>query len=597
MVKPPPKLTISQWADAHRKLSPESSAEPGQWQTSRAPYLQGIMDAVSDPRYQRVVFMKSAQTGGTEVANNAVGYFIHQDPAPMLLVQPTLDMAKAWSKDRLAPMLRDTPALHGLVKEKRAKDSENTVLHKTFPGGHITMAGANSPASLASRPIRITIFDEVDRFPPSAGPEGDPVSLGRKRSTTFWNRTSLEISTPTVKGASRIEQSFDESTQDRYEVPCPHCGEHQVLKWSGVQWPEGRPADAFYGCEHCGAVITDADLPSMLTAGEWVSAHPERSVRGFHINELYSPWVTFGQMAEAFVEAKKFPDTLKTWINTALGETWEEQGESLDDDLLAERVEHYESPVPEPVAVLTAAVDVQNDRLEMEVVGWGDDQESWGIDYRVLYGDPAGVELWEQLNQALLGIYEHASGGNLRIAAICIDSGGHHTQQVYQFCKPRFRRRVYAIKGVGGSGKPLVGRPSRSNQAKVHLYPVGVDTAKDLIAGRLKISEPGPGYCHFPADYPDDYFQQLTAEKCVTRYTKGIPSRVWVKKSSGRRNEAIDIRVYNHAAYEILNPNIKALKARLVPRETEEVEAPPPPNTRRNRPTPRRRGGFVNNWR
>jgi len=556
------------------------------------------MDALSDPRYERVVFMKSAQTGGTEIANNAVGYYMHQDPAPMLLVQPTLDMAKAWSKDRLAPMLRDTPALGGLVKEKRAKDSENTVLHKTFPGGHITMAGANSPASLASRPIRITIFDEVDRFPPSAGPEGDPVSLGRKRSTTFWNRKSLEISTPTVKGASRIEQSFGESTQDQYHVPCPHCQEMQTLKWANCKWPDNEPEKAFYACEHCGGVINDADLPAMLNAGEWVSAQPEKAVRGFHINELYSPWVTFGQMASAFMQAKQFPDTLKTWVNTALGETWEEEGEALADGLLSDRVEVYDSEVPEGVVVLTCGVDVQGDRLEAEVLGWGDGFEQWGVRYTVLYGDPSGPQLWAQLDQYLATQFRHASGAELRIAATCIDSGGHHTQQVYAFCKPRYRRRVYAVKGVGGGGKPLVGRPSKSNQGKLPLYPVGVDTAKELIAARLQINEPGPGYAHFPDSYPPDYFDQLTAEKCVTRYTRGVPSRVWVKKSAGRRNEALDVRVYNHAAFEILNPNIAVLRKRLVVDEQPEpVEEQPAPTTRKPRPRGRRGGGFVNGWR
>jgi len=236
---------------------------------------------------------------------------------------------------------------------------------------------------------------------------------------------------------------------------------------------------------------------------------------------------------------------------------------------------------------------VQDDRLEVEVVGWGDDQESWGIRYQVLYGDPAGPELWDRLDQLLISEFTHESGNKLRIAAATIDSGGHFTQQVYRFCKPRFRRRVYAVKGIGGGGKPLVGRPSRSNQGNVHLYPVGVDTAKDLIIGRLRIKEPGPGYCHFPVDYNDDYFTQLTSEHCVTRYTQGIPRRVWMKKSSGRRNEALDIRVYNHAAYEILNPNIKALRTRLAP--VPEPEKPIKQPLRR--PPQARRSGWVNNWR
>ena len=603
MVRPPPKLTVSQWADAHRKLSPEASAEPGQWKTERAPYLRGIMDALSDPARDQICLMKSAQTGGTEVINNIVGYYIDQDPAPILLVQPTLEMGKAWSKDRLAPMLRDSPALRGKVKDARSRDADNTVLHKVFPGGHITIAGANSPASLASRPIRITMFDEVDRFPASAGTEGDPVSLGRKRSTTFWNRKSLEVSTPTVKGSSRIEQSYDGSTMDQYWVPCPHCDEFQTMQWAHCHWPDGEPAAAYYACEHCGGVIDDADKAGMLEAGEWRSREPGRAVRGFHINELYSPWVTFGEMAVSFVEAKKFPDTLKTWINTALGETWEESGEGLADGALLNRVEHYAAQVPAEVSLLTCAVDVQDDRLELEVIGWGADQESWGIEYKVLYGDPAAPELWDRLDQHLRAEFDHELGMRLRIAATCIDSGGHFTQQVYRFCKPRFKRRVYAVKGVGGGGKPLVARPSRSNSGKVHLYAVGVDTAKDLLVGRLKIAEPGPGHCHFPSEYGAEFFEQLTAEHCVTRFTQGIPRRVWQKKSGGRRNEALDIRVYNLAAYEILNPNMAALKSRISQQASnrdliqDTPQEPVATSSAISRPPPRRKGGFVNNWR
>ena len=561
------------------------------------------MDALSDPDRYQVCLMKSAQTGGTEVINNIVGYYIDQDPAPILLVQPTLEMGKAWSKDRLAPMLRDTPALHGRVKDARSRDADNTVMHKVFPGGHITIAGANSAASLASRPIRITLFDEVDRFPASAGTEGDPVSLGRKRSTTFWNRKSLEVSTPTVKGASRIEQSYNGSTMDQYWVPCPQCDEFQVLAWAHCQWPEGEPEKAYYACEHCGSVIENADKMAMLKVGEWRSRNSDSAVRGFHINELYSPWVTFGEMAVSFVEAKKFPDTLKTWINTALGETWEESGEGLADGVLLDRVEHYAAQVPAEVSLLTCAVDVQDDRLELEVMGWGVDQESWGIEYHVLYGDPAGAELWDRLDQKLRAEFSHELGMRVRIAATCIDSGGHFTQQVYRFCKPRFKRRVYAVKGVGGGGKPLVARPSRSNSGKVHLYSVGVDTAKDLIVGRLKIIEPGPGHCHFPSEYGEEYFQQLTAEHCVTRFTQGIPRRVWQKKSGGRRNEALDIRVYNLAAYEILNPNMAALQSRIAQqaanRAITQDTLPDPVVIPQgiSRPSPRKKGGFVNNWR
>src|SRR5882672_4269896 len=275
-VAPPPSLTVSQWADAHRRLSSESSAEPGEWHTSRAPYQRGLMDAVADPAIREIWVMKAAQIGWTEILNNVIGFHIDQDPAPILLVQPNLEMAEAWSKDRLAPMIRDTPALRGKIADPRARDTGNTLLHKTFAGGHLTIAGANSPAGLASRPIRIVLFDEVDKFPSSAGAEGDPISLGKKRSTTFWNRKMLAGSTPTIKGSSRVEEGFEASDQRYYFVPCPHCQEFQRLTWPQVRWPEGRPEAAVYVCQHCGAEISEAQKPAMILAGEWRASKPSR---------------------------------------------------------------------------------------------------------------------------------------------------------------------------------------------------------------------------------------------------------------------------------------------------------------------------------
>ncbi len=303
VLRPPPRLTVSQWADEYRRLSPESAAEPGRWRTDRAPYQRGIMDAVNDPTVREIVVMKSAQVGWTEILGNIVGFHVDRDPAPILLIQPTLEMAEAWSKDRLAPMVRDTPALKGKIKDARSRDSGNTLLHKQFPGGHVTIAGANSPAGLASRPIRVVLCDEVDRYPPSAGTEGDPISLARKRSTTFWNRKLLMGSTPTVKDASRIEAAFLASDQRYFLVPCPHCGTEDRLRWQHVRWPEGRPEEAHYVCPHCGAVIEDTDKLRMLESGRWEASTEFNGVAGFHLSELYSPWVTFGAMARAFTEA------------------------------------------------------------------------------------------------------------------------------------------------------------------------------------------------------------------------------------------------------------------------------------------------------
>lgn len=523
------------------------------------PYLRAIMDSRNDPLVTAVVLMKSGQTGGTEVINNVVGYGIDQDPGPMLVLQPTIEMGHTWSKDRLAPMLRDTPALNGKVKDRRAKDSENTILHKVFPGGHVTIAGANSPAGLAARPIRDLLADEVDRYPQSAGAEGDPLNLAKKRTTTFWNRKIFVVSTPTIKGVSRIEAEFEASDMQYYFVPCPHCKEMLRLRWAQVKWPDGEPSKACYVCEKCGAEVYDTDKPGMLLAGEWRPSKPFNGVRGFHISELYSPWVKFGEMATAFCEAKKLPDTLKTWVNTALGETWEEQGDQLETNRLIERVENYQG-VPEGVIVLTAAVDVQDDRLECEVQGWGRDFESWGIEHSIIWGDPSRPQIWQQLDEFLLREWQDHTGRGRRIAAVTIDSGGHHTQDVYRFCRTRYARRVFAIKGFGGQGRPLVGRPTRGNSGRVRVFPVGVDTAKDIVFSHLKIDKVGPGYCHFPATYDNECFEQLTSEKVVTKYVRGFPKRVYVKTRA--RNEMLDLRVYNRAALELLNVNLNKLADR-----------------------------------
>lgn len=598
---PPPDLTVSEWADQFRRLSPESSAEPGQWRTSRTPYLRDIMDSLNDPTVESIVVMSSAQVGKTECVNNIVGYLIDQDPAPMLVLQPTLQMGEAWSKDRLAPMLRDTPALHGRIADARARDSGNTLLHKTFPGGHITIAGANSPASLASRPVRVVLCDEVDRYPVSAGTEGDPVSLARKRTATFWNRKILLTSTPTIKGESRIEAAYEDSSRSRYWVPCEHCNKHQVLRWAQVSWPDGEPDAAAYACEHCGALWSDTDKLRALPKGEWraeVEGHP---VAGFHLNEIYSPWVSFAQMARAFLEAKKMPETLKTWVNTALGETWEEAGEGISDSNLLTRREAYDTEtLPEGVIVLTAGVDVQDNRLELEVVGHGVDHESWGAEHKVLYGDPACNDVWADLDEALRKTYATVDGRKMRIAATCVDSGGHHTSAVYDWTKERAGRRIHAVKGADGARAPWPKRATRTRRGS-NLFVIGVDSLKESIYSRLRIGEPGPGYCHFPDSYDAEFFEQLTSEHIVTRYSRGYPRRVWQLKR-GKRNEGLDLRVYALAALASLNVRWSKLAAKTAtiepaPEPVEPEPAPEPPKAPKRRRPPRRGGGFVNSWR
>ena len=599
-LKPPPRLTVSEWADTFRKLSPEASAEPGSWKTSRAEYQRGIMDAISDPAIETVVLMMGAQMGKSECLNNVVGYHIAQDPSPILVVQPTLDMAQTWSKDRLAPMLRDTPALQGLVKDPRSRDSGNTTLHKSFPGGHVTGCGANSPASLASRPIRIVLCDEVDRFPVSAGSEGDPVTLARKRSATFWNRKIILVSTPTNKGASRIEQAYEESDKRFYYIPCHDCGHQQTLKWSQVQFDADRPETAGYACESCGSIWDDASRARAVRRGEWRATEKFSKTAGFCVSGLYSPWIPLEDAVRDFLAARKQPSTLRVWINTYLAETWEEDGERVDDYSLSERAEDWGDVVPSDGLILTAGVDVQDDRLEAEIVAWGKEEESWSIAYKTIHGDPSGPIVWRELDEFLYGVYEHEFGEEMVVRATCIDSGGHHTQAVYKYVSTREAKRVFAIKGVGGEGRPMVGKPSKNNIGKIKLFPVGVDTVKAELFSRFKITEPGPGYCHFPEGRDPEYYKQLTAEKIKIKYHKGFARREFVKIRT--RNEALDVRVYAMAALGILNLNLNTLADRQTNRPLMVVENPPEPMQplipKRNNVIRRpQNGGFVGGWR
>jgi phage terminase large subunit GpA-like protein len=565
ILAPPPDLTVSEWADAERRLSAESSAEPGRWRCDRNPAQTGVMDAMTEPGVGRVVGMMSAQVGKTEGILNMLGYVIHLDPSPMMVVQPTLDMAEAFSKDRLAPMLRDTPALKEKVRDPRARDSGNTLLQKKFPGGHVTMSGANSPASLASRPIRIVLCDETDRYPASAGSEGDPVKLAQKRAATFFNRLFIEFSTPTIKGISRIEKSFEESDKRFFHLPCPLCGHMQVLKFEQMLWesPDSKtPENVRYKCVSCSETFDESHKMEMLRKGKWIATAPFRGTAGFHLWEAYSPWKHWHEIIAEFLEVKDDPERLKVWMNTSKGETFEIKGDAPEWKRLFERRERYPmGKIPARGLFLTAGADVQKDRIECEIVAWGRDKQSWSIDYVTFEGDTATEEPWKQLTELLSKQWAHPSGLMLPIRMLAVDSG-YNSQHVYNWARTHPRSRVMATKG-SDTAATIVGSPSnvdvRMDGKRIRrgfrLWIVGVSIAKAELYSWLKLETPSDGkpyplgFCHYP-EYAEEYFQQLTAECLKEKLVKGQTRYYWEK--TRERNEALDCRVLARAAAAVV---------------------------------------------
>ena len=557
LLKPPPKLTLSEWADIYRMLTSESSAEAGRWQTSRAPYQKEIMDAVSNPEVEKVVVMSSSQVGKTEIILNIIGYYIDYMPCPMMLVMPIEEMLKSFSKDRLTPMINATPTLRSKVSDVKSKDSSNTMLHKKFHGGHLTLVGANSAANLASRPIRVLLADEIDRFPEDVGGEGDPLKLAEKRTTTFWNRKLVYVSTPTIAGVSRIEKEFKNGTMEEWSLRCPSCGEYQILKFTLLDFETLEMT-----CEHCGAMHNEKKWK--LKPGKWIQTNEEYigKNRSFHLNEMASPWKNWGEIRDDFLQAKNDVEMLKTFINTSLGEVWEEKGEITDYRIVANRAETYEAEVPDNVLVLTAGVDVQDDRIEVEVLGQGLQGETWGIEYKKIMGDPSKNGVWDLLDVYLKKRFKYKDGNYLTITSTFIDSGnGQHTNDVYKFCADKADRWIYPIKGRGGIGVPLVTGPTKPKGKNVNLFTVGDDTGKSMVLSRLKIDKPGENYCHFPDDpergYIIDYFKGLLSEKKITKEVKGKQVVEW--KVIYKRNEPLDCRKYALAAFDILPVSLEQL--------------------------------------
>lgn len=562
-------LTVSEWADEYRILPKTGSSESGKWRTDRTPYLREIMDELSASSPTReIVFAKGSQIGASEAGTNWIMYMIDQQPGPIMALQPTESDAQKWSKQRLGPSLLQCEKLEG----KLSRNNGNTLLQKDFINGTLVLSGSNSASSLSSMPIGAVYFDEVDRYPGSAGDDGDPIALAITRTSTFPNAKIYYSSTPVLMGDSRIWEIFLNSDRRYYHIPCPHCGEYQAIEFGSLIWDKGEPDSAALVCLHCGVLIEESYKRTMLAAGKWIPSNPGHWRVGFHLSSLYSPlgWKSWASIAREFEEAEGRSDAMKVFTNTKLGLPYEESGESLSAEYLERRQEDYNAEVPQGVLLLTLSVDTQNERLEYEVCGWGVDEESWGIQYGAFYGDveqqlsrdPSNPSVWEQIDMVRRTVFYREDGRPMRIAITLVDSGGNHTDAVYAYTKARERQRVFSIKGGSVADRPLLSKASRNNKANAALFTLGVTKGKHLVYSRLKQEKPGGGFCHFPKDsnagYTPEYYAGMISEKLVKKRVNGRTVLLW-EKPSHSANEPFDLRVYNTAAIRLLNPKWEVL--------------------------------------
>ena len=557
VLAPAEDLTVAEWADKYRILSRESAAEAGKWDTNRTPYMKEILMCITDIETKKITMMCSAQIGKTEMLLNVLGRYMHLDPCPILFVQPTVDDAKSFSKERVEPMIRDTTILKKLIS-KTNKREEGTVQEKMFPGGYVRFVGANSPSGLASRPIRITLLDEIDRFPLSARKEGDPVKLAERRSNNFYDSKNIRVSTPTDDATSKIQLLYLASSQEEWCLPCPVCGEYQPLDFEQIKYLDLEEPEL--ECKFCGHSSQEKEWKSKRQLnGKWIAKFPgEKEHRGFHLNALASPWVTWKEIVKEFLEVKDDDFQYRTFMNTVLGKTFSVNLEAaMDYEAIYETREDYGAELHDDVIILTAGVDVQDNRLEVEVVGWGYEYESYGIMYRDFPGDPGKEEVWQQLDTFLKKKFYFKNKKYLMIAATLIDSGGHHTGSVYKYVYKKEKRGIYAIKGQGAWGVNILNgfrKTTKKGAPQINLLSLGVNALKDLTYSRLSILE-GAGKCHFPKastqGYGIDYFKGLTAEVKVKKSTPRGMKIAW-EILDGRRNEPLDLRNYNTAAIELI---------------------------------------------
>jgi phage terminase large subunit GpA-like protein len=610
-VQAPAALTVSQWADKYRQL-PATSAEPGQWRTDRVPYLRGVMDALGDESIRRVLFMKSAQVGGTSCGENWLGWLIDVAPCGILMLWPTEKKIRSWSRKKLTPLVRETAPLAAKFPDSGRRDSGNTIASKEFDDGFLQMLSAKSTSDLRSTDAKVGIVEEADEIDAELKGQGDPIGQFDARFRAFWNSKLYMVSTPTLEGFSRTDDEWKLSTQHHYYVPCPHCDCMQQLRWRDGKddqdeagayrliWEEDENGEVVVGsaqylCEDCGALIPEHHKMAMLLAGEWRATYPGRETVGFHINTLYSPLTSWTEVAKAFKKAKKSPATMQTFVNLWLGLPYREPGAHVDAGFLASRAEPYElGTAPHGVALLTAGVDVQGDRLAFAVWGWGAFESSWLVAWDEVTGDLSDPDFWEEFDRSVLrATWKHVSGAPMKIEATCIDAN-YNSDEVHKFTLPRFARHVIPVIGRDGRGRKLIEPPrkdrwKRTSRERNPSYLIGTDTAKDTLLLRLKITEkltdagvreyPG-GFVHFPENVDPVFYDQLTAERLATIYRDNRPLRVW-KQIEGRRNEALDITVYAMGAFKFLTmgnaPKVKLSDLAARAQALSDWQPPEPP--------------------
>ena len=587
MMKPPKLQSVSEWADSNRVLVSESSSEPGRWRTDRAPYQKEIMDAFTEPGIWQIVIMASAQVGKTELELNMMGRAIDVDPGPMLFVQPTDGFAEDFSKRRVAPMIRACPALQRKVYEAKSRDAGNTITMKTFPGGSVAFTGANSPTELAGRPVRYVFMDEIDRFPASAGTEGDPLELAERRTETFrHNRKVVKTSTPTIKGASKIEKAYLQGTQEEWHTECPHCKQYSFIRFDNIKFDKEEYKDeggdkgyhvrnVRWRCPLCQGETREYD--TKRCPAKWVKKNPEAleaGVRSFRLNAFMSPWSDWTDICRSYLKAHDDPELLKVFVNTMLGESWEMRDRSGAPEAMLARREIYNAEVPTGALVLTMGIDTQDNRLEYEVVGWGREEQSWGIAKGVIPGRADAPEVWAEVDDLLDRQWTMANGMKVRILGAFMDSGGHFTQEVYRECAKRQSKRLWAVKGEGGD-KPYVRLMKRDNgKDRATRFLIGVDSGKEAIMYATSVTEPGPRYMHFPRDYTCGYdiefFRGLISEKMVLHRRMGQTVVSWEK--TYERNEPLDCRNYARAVYKYFNWNFDKMERMLSGKDEPKIE-------------------------